>query len=374
MTFEISLAQLFTVCAVINGLVFTLLILEKKENKQANRFLALAIICLCLTFTPYMLDTSVWHQYRWLAWMPFSFSYWIGPAFYFYLRILTHGQKEVRGKDLWHFSPIVLNYIHSIYHGLVGPSNPLPYFHHLAEILESASIFSVLIYMLIGFRLIRRYQSDLLDHVSNLDHIDLSWITNFIKVTCLSFAVVLIYLLVSSGFVGKEELYRWDTLRSIMLVVYCVFLYWLSINGYRQIQIISLPEIPESPEKDKTSGLIQKLEVVLREQHLYRNPQLNLTELASSMEISEKALSQVINQELNRNFYQLINEYRIEEVKERLLDPDHSHLKILSLALDAGFNSKASFNRVFKSQTGLTPQQYRSQNFRQATSFETSLR
>ena len=77
---------------------------------------------------------------------------------------------------------------------------------------------------------------------------------------------------------------------------------------------------------------------------------------------SERVISNAINQELGKNFFQLINEYRVEEVKERLKDSDNDHLKILSLAFEAGFNSKASFNRVFKSFTGQTPKDYKSEN------------
>ena len=71
---------------------------------------------------------------------------------------------------------------------------------------------------------------------------------------------------------------------------------------------------------------------------------------------------EMINQELQKNFYQFINEYRVNEVKQKLADESFNHLKIISLAFDAGFNSKASFNRVFKSYTGLTPKNFRAKS------------
>ena len=70
-------------------------------------------------------------------------------------------------------------------------------------------------------------------------------------------------------------------------------------------------------------------------------------------------LSEVINSRLKKNFYDLVNGYRIEQVKKDLSDPAKSHLKILSLAFDAGFNSKATFNTLFKESTGQTPSDYR---------------
>ena len=108
--------------------------------------------------------------------------------------------------------------------------------------------------------------------------------------------------------------------------------------------------------------MIQKLNAAIESSKLYRNPKLSLSDLSKSVAISERVISDAINQQLGKNFFQFINGYRIEEIKERLKDPANKHLKILSLAYDAGFNSKASFNRVFKSYTGQTPKDYKSEN------------
>ena len=67
-----------------------------------------------------------------------------------------------------------------------------------------------------------------------------------------------------------------------------------------------------------------------------------------------------MNLELKKNFYTFVNELRIEEVKEKLRDPKNDNLKILSLAYDSGFNSKATFNRIFKQYVGLTPLEFKS--------------
>ena len=61
---------------------------------------------------------------------------------------------------------------------------------------------------------------------------------------------------------------------------------------------------------------------------------------------------------MGKNFYTLINEYRIEEFKALASDDKNSHLTLLALAYDSGFNSKSAFNLVFKKQTGETPSQF----------------
>lgn len=359
---ELTLIQIITICAIANGQVFSVLLLDKKENKRANRYLSLMILCMCLTFTPYMLDPVIWHTYRWLAWLPFSLSYWIGPAFYFYVKSLTQPSVPWKNRNWWHFTPIILNYLHSIYHAWVPEANPYPMLHHLAELLESAAIISVLIYCFLAYRKITAYQQRLLEQVSNLDQINLRWLKRIIRVMVSSFVGIFIFLVISSGISGKEQLNQWNTYRSLVLLFYSVILYGLSISGFRQAQtlVIDISETPP-PKAPDQSHLILKLKKQIEEQALYRNPELSLSDLSNAVGLSERSISEAINRELAKNFYQFINEYRVAEVKIKLKDPQCNHLKIVSLALDAGFNSKASFNRVFKQYTGMTPNQYKKQ-------------
>ncbi|MDW3650000.1 MAG: AraC family transcriptional regulator [Bacteroidia bacterium] len=364
MHFEISPIQLITVCSVINGFVFAFLLFEKKENRQANRFLSLTIFSMCLTFTPFMLDISIWNAYQWLAWLPFSLSYWIGPAFYFYIKTLAESSFSFQKKDLWHFSPIILNYLHSIYHTIVNGANPWPWFHHISEILESAAILSVIIYLIFSFRLLKSYQRQLLNNVSYTDRIDLRWVNLFIFVIAGSCVLVIVFLSLSMISGGKYSLQEWNDPRAFALLAYAVILYWLSINGFKQAQTLRIIDLEETTEQNNKgqSEVITKLNAAIEAHKLYRNPSLSLSDLSKIVDISERLISNAINQELGKNFFQLINEYRVEEMKERLKDPNNDHLKILSLAFDAGFNSKASFNRVFKSYTGQTPKEFKSTN------------
>ena len=97
---------------------------------------------------------------------------------------------------------------------------------------------------------------------------------------------------------------------------------------------------------------------------------LSINDLAEDLGIPSHHLSQVINERLNQNFYDFINSYRIEELKVKLKDPHNKHLTMLGIAFDCGFNSKASFNRIFKKHTGQTPSEYL-ENESPSTDFET---
>jgi len=90
----------------------------------------------------------------------------------------------------------------------------------------------------------------------------------------------------------------------------------------------------------------------------YLNGKLSLKEVAEYLNISVNHLSQVINEQLGKNFFDFVNGYRVEEVKRRFADSDNEQYTLLALAYDSGFNSKSSFNSIFKKITGLTPSQY----------------
>ncbi|NOY60505.1 MAG: helix-turn-helix transcriptional regulator, partial [Calditrichaeota bacterium] len=86
---------------------------------------------------------------------------------------------------------------------------------------------------------------------------------------------------------------------------------------------------------------------------------LTLPQLANMLHISAHNLSEILNTYMQKNFFDFINHYRVEEVKNKLSDPKTQHLNILAIAFDAGFNSKTSFNTIFKKYTGQTPSQFR---------------
>ncbi|MDH4196161.1 MAG: helix-turn-helix domain-containing protein [Candidatus Aminicenantes bacterium] len=111
---------------------------------------------------------------------------------------------------------------------------------------------------------------------------------------------------------------------------------------------------PEAVEKVKS-----ELVHLLKDGRLYRDEDLTLPSLAEKLAVSPHQLSWIINEELHVSFPSLVNGYRVEEVKSRLADPANDGASILKIALDAGFNTKASFNRAFRKFTGMNPSQYK---------------
>jgi len=105
--------------------------------------------------------------------------------------------------------------------------------------------------------------------------------------------------------------------------------------------------------------LKQRLFHVIENQKPYLNEALGLGELADSLGISTKKLSELLNQHLHTNFYNFINEYRVREVMARLATADAEKYTLIAIAYDCGFQSKASFNRIFKRKMGMSPSEYK---------------
>ncbi|CCH51732.1 transcriptional regulator, AraC family [Fibrisoma limi BUZ 3] len=105
--------------------------------------------------------------------------------------------------------------------------------------------------------------------------------------------------------------------------------------------------------------IYQEFQRLLTDEHLYKNPSLKLSDLAGRLDLTPNYLSRIINQEAKKSFNDLLNEYRVDEVKRLLTEPAFQHYTLESLGREAGFNAKSTFQAVFKKVTGLTPSQYK---------------
>lgn len=112
-------------------------------------------------------------------------------------------------------------------------------------------------------------------------------------------------------------------------------------------------------DPDKADEIMKRVTYLFEVEKIYRKEEISLQILAEELSIPSYQLSWIINKKMNVTFSGLVNSYRIEEVKKRLASPHDSGETILDIAFDAGFNTKTSFNRVFKKLTRMTPSQYR---------------
>jgi AraC-like DNA-binding protein len=130
------------------------------------------------------------------------------------------------------------------------------------------------------------------------------------------------------------------------------------------------PEIRENFGAEGEQGrqinpeYIERIRSIMESGKLFLNPRLTMDEFSEHAQLAPRLVSSVINRCLNQNFQEFVNRYRVEEAKRILAEPENRLLPILDVAIMAGFNSKATFNRFFHKFSGLTPSQYREKHLR----------
>lgn len=135
-------------------------------------------------------------------------------------------------------------------------------------------------------------------------------------------------------------------------------LYLLSIIASLCAQRINEIQLKSKKPFAKANQYFKKLEDLMRFKKMYRNPCLSLSSVADALGISACYLSSMVNSFLNKSFIDFINEYRIADIKRNLNSEAFAHYTIVSVGLEAGFNSKSAFYSAFKKSTGITPSQY----------------
>ncbi|MBT7093837.1 MAG: helix-turn-helix transcriptional regulator, partial [Bacteroidetes bacterium] len=140
---------------------------------------------------------------------------------------------------------------------------------------------------------------------------------------------------------------------------------WIGFKGYIKSQTevsgfiktsskasLETETIPTNPEEAK---LITEL---MNTQKPYLNPDLDLNKLSDLAKLNPKITSRIINHDLHMNFYEFVNKHRVEEFKQRLQQSNCDQFTLLGHAFECGFNSKSTFNHIFKKNTGQTPREY----------------
>jgi len=235
----------------------------------------------------------------------------------------------------------------------------------------------IIIYYTLIIIELRRYRQLLIENYSNPNMGNYRWLMQFIL---LLLALDIIGLVKNVlRFSTSDIIFNYASI--IVVVNILIFISWVLIMSMKQpgmfsgiysnMQLVKKMLIePEtqggeairntlSEGQDEKSELIKKLRDHMEEREPFLDSSLSVYDLASQLDIHVRELSLLINHTLNQHFFDFVNHYRISRAMELFRDPENKQLTVLEVLYEVGFNSKSSFNTLFKKQTGLTPTQFR---------------
>lgn len=387
----------------VQGFIFSMIIpfKDRKGSWQCNNFLSIYLLSISGLMLMPLVEKYIGWQHSWYAY-PLVFV--MNPALFCYIKGFT---KEIAwAENALHFFPSLIFAVIGYYYNeymilMVGDNNPY-------EILLTYSFFDYfvsfsviahwIIYSSLSIRAVNQHHRFVQENFSEISKIDLIWVKQLVWGNLLILiATIILQMLqfqVSNG-------YEYYILNALNIAFVTPYIYFAFLKGLRQpslfeekhIKILTkvihqeadnseidsfnnlslntkfvTSEATEKPKYEKTKinderakDILNQVVMVMESDKKFLDPELSLQSLAEDLQIPSHLISQVLNQHLEKNFYDFVNHYRVEEVKKELQNPKKQHLSILAIALDSGFNSKSTFNTVFKQHTSLTPSAYRKQ-------------
>ncbi|OJJ21461.1 hypothetical protein BKI52_13005 [marine bacterium AO1-C] len=370
---QFSLFSTLLFIGIIQGLVTSVILLLTKHNKRSNRFLAFAILALCLLSTNRILHSlGLWHTH-YLRFFPSSAEVLIAPSFYFFIIYLLHSNRKFTWKQALHFLPFAVFQSYSFFVYFYTLTTPSLYEKDLiAESLHFGFIKNIIeegigntltvIYTALGYKDLRSYRIWLKNTNADNSYPDFSWLWRLFTL-CIILVAYLTTGHLLHVFFRLNDVFtlHWD-----LFSIYLAFVvYYVGFAGYKQSHVEvainmtkNLKVNSSNITKSEVQNIAHLLEKSMMQDKLFLNPTLSLKEVSDALDVSQRNLSYTINQHFQKSFRELINEYRIEEIKTQLNDENLKKRSIFGIAMDCGFNSEASFYRVFKKNTGSSPKEF----------------
>jgi len=370
----------FFLIAAFNALFFAILILQKKKVLH-DKILIYWLIYLGLYAGSYaFLSNILFTDFHLLSVSFISLLMLHGPFLYLYISALIDEKYQFQRKNLFHFIPFLLFNIFvftsplfpeiagsiRLDHAETEHGSPLLFNFFLILTALSGPV-----YFLLSIRLFKILDINIFNNFSTTENINLDWLRKLVY----SFGVIWTALIIIATIHHVFHLFSWAFCTDGLFLSLSVFIILIGYFGLKQKEIfIQYPDHKiEYVTKPKTKyatvllnetdskNYVSQIKQLMETEKPYLDADLTLPGMAAKLQIPSHHLSRVINEKFGLNFFDFINQYRIEEVKSKIAKPEFDNLSILGIAFESGFNTKSAFNRVFKKMTGTTPSEYKNQ-------------
>ena len=369
------------------SLFFSLLLFLKRGKSSKDYWLAFFFLNLCLQFFfLHSLKTGFAEGKNYM--ILFDMIHWtlIGPLLFQYVRQVIHPNRQLRRADLVHLLPLALVLlIYGDY--ILTKMGSMPYEEYADNHRGNPTLFfggmvwgfSCVLYYLLTTIMIYRHRSRMANYFSSPRHVGLKWLNYLTQGFGLFLLLEVLQIVLSARGIQLFGInlvgYSWIVL---ILYVFAMGLIGLSqpgiftrfdpadqsvhaIPGNLQGNLVTIKYLRSKLPDEEKSAILNRLQTFMEKDKPWLDCELDIKTVADAVGTSIHKLSQVINQSLNKSYYDFVNEYRIGEVKKQLQESRNRNLKIIAVAYDCGFNSKSAFYEVFKKSVGQTPSEFRKQ-------------
>lgn len=364
---------------ISQSLFAAVLMFIKRPLNIADKILGIWLLTFSImfAFNLFKLDTGVVDRGVWPIFVTISITF---PSFlYLYSKYITNDYRSFIKTDYLHFLPTLAGFIISALAYDSKINSIQSFSDHYSQKTISMAIVAFILFACILFYatkahiFIQRYRKQIRNFYSFKSYrINLNWL----RVILFSF-ITLHYLIIPISRFYQHIPFNFN-LDNFRNLAYLIFVYIISLWGFKQKQLITDPlpkQITPKTEKEdeeksnryKKSGLkddqadhhLEKLIDYMNTSLVWKDPELSLAKISEDIEIPKHFISQVLNEKLKKNFYTFVNEYRTEYAKQLMVMPQYKNWTIISIAFECGFNSKTAFNIFFKKHTNMTPTEYK---------------
>jgi len=366
--------EVIFISGIFMSFFIVLLLLTKKNKMMPDKILAVWIAVIGVHLLGfYFNQAGYWEKYPHLIGTTAPIPLFHGPLLYLYCLYVLRNETKFRTLDYLHFVPGISAYLYmSSFFFFYSPEEKnlidkgvLNDFSTFSLVLLLVIFISGITYAIFSYHLTIRYKESIKDRFSFSEGISLKWL----RYCIVSMGLIFLSALVVFGLRDGLNISFPFNPEYIFYIILIVLIFYIGYFGIKHENIfISSPVVENgkknTEEKYKNSGvkvkkaseMYKNLLQYMQKEKPYLQPKLSLSELAQKLDLSTNQLSQIINQQAGVNFYDFVNKYRVEEFLQQA--EKNRNFSLLALALDAGFNSKSSFNYIFKKQKGLSPSQY----------------
>lgn len=371
----------------INGLFFALLLLQlKRKNFRANRFLAVILAANgILLLDQFLVKSNLIYEVPVLSGAFIPVEAVFPPTLYLYVRTMVQ-PNVLSQKTLLHFIPTIFCVLmlmplyfleFDVKKAIIDSS-----YTEWPGVLEiTYPIYMIImgtqftVYLFLSFKLLFAHTKNIAQFFSYRENITLAWLRNFLLLNVVIWICgAFLYIATIQSDVNIEQYLDYFFVFSVLFVFYLGMMGLLqpliysgdepdSQNPTPQPSSIN-DEIADHPKgkykksavtEEMSARILKRLAETMEAEQPYLNNTLTLPDLAEMISTPPNYVSQVINEQLQMNFFDYVNSYRIETAKKLIINPLPHTLTILDIAMESAFNSKSAFYSAFKKQVGLTP-------------------